>query len=140
MNRTDLAAGAIFLLLGAYVLISSFGFPAGMGPLPGPGFFPAVIGAAILVFALALAAAGLRGAGAAEFRLENRPALAVTVALLAGCLLLWDVVPFAARNLVFVVLFLRFLGQGWRTSLIAGAVMTGAVLLAFQYGLRIDLG
>jgi putative tricarboxylic transport membrane protein len=140
MNRTDVTVGALFFALGLYLLISSFSFPPGLGALPGPGFFPTVIAVVVVVLSLALLAGGLRTASGPEFRLENRRALAVTVGLLAGFLLLWGVIPFAVRSLVFLALFLRFLGQTWRAAILVGAVLTAAVLAAFQYGLRVSLG
>jgi hypothetical protein len=140
MNRTDVTVGTLFLVLGVYLLISSFSFPPGMGALPGPGFFPTVIAVVVVALSLALLVGGLRTAVGPEFRLENRRALAVTVGLLTGFLLLWGVVPFAVRTLVFLALFLRFLGQTWRAAILVGAVLTAAVLAAFQYGLRVSLG
>ena len=140
MNRTDVVVGALFLVLGLYLLISSSGFPPGMGRLPGPGFFPSVVASVVIALSVALLWGALHAAAGTEFRLENRQALAVTVGLLAGFLLLWGVVPFAIRSIVFLALFLRFLGQSWRTAVLVGVALTAAVLAAFQFGLRVSLG
>lgn len=139
MRRANTVLGGCFLALGVYLLISAWRFPAGMGRLPGPGFFPAVLGAVIVALSVALLA-GARRAEGPGWKLENKAALAMTVALLAGFLLLWGVIPFVVRGFLFVALFLRFLGQPWKVALAAGAVLTAAVVLAFQYGLRVTLG
>lgn len=138
MNRTDLAVGLIFLFLGICLLVSSFGFPPGMGPLPGPGFYPGIVGAAIMLLAASLVAGSLRSAGSASFAVENRRAIAVTAGLLALYIALWGVIPFAIRTVLFVVVFLRLLGQRWKPAIAVSLVLTAVVLAAFQYGLRVD--
>ena len=138
MNRTDLAVGLIFLLLGICLLVSSFGFPPGMGPLPGPGFYPGIVGAAIMLLAASLVAGSLRSAGVGSFAVENRRAIAVTAGLLALYIALWGVIPFAIRTVLFVVVFLRLLGQRWKPAIAVSLVLTAVVLAAFQYGLRVD--
>lgn len=139
MKRADSLIGAGFLALSLFLLISAYRFPPGMGRLPGPGFFPAVIGGVMALLSLGLiwTARGRRGPA---WKLDNKAALAVTVAMLAAFLLLWNTVPFALRSFLFVSLFLRYLGQPWRVSLAAGAALTAGVVLAFQYGLRVMLG
>ena len=139
MNRTNLLVAAVFGALGIYLAITAWQLPAGMGRLPGPGFFPGVIGAAIILLAGLLLAASLRQARGGGFRIANAKALAVTTALLAAYLLLWGQVPFAVRTVVFVILFLRCLGQRWRPALAVALVLTAGVVLAFQYGLRVNL-
>lgn len=139
MRRPDLAVAAVFLLLGAFLVTAAFRFPAGVGRLPGPGFFPGVVGATMLLLAGLLGVAAARGGGSLEFRLQNPRALGLTVALVAAYLALWGVVPFALRTGLFVAVFLRLLGVPARTALAVAAVVTAAVIGAFQYGLRIDL-
>ncbi|MCP5117317.1 MAG: hypothetical protein GY953_41365 [bacterium] len=138
MNRVDFGVAAIFGALGIYLVVSASQLPPGMGRLPGPGFFPAVLGGAMIVLALGLLAACLRG-GAAAVTLANRWQLAVVIALLLLYLAGWSVIPFALRTVAFVVLFLRFLGQRWRTAAAVAVALTAAVVLAFQYGLHVSL-
>ncbi len=139
MNRTDLTIALCFVALGAGLLVTSFGFPAGIGPLPGPGFFPTIIGCVILVLAGALALSAWR-AGPAELpAVVNLRALAATTVLLAAYLAFWGVVPFAPRTFVFSLLFLRLLRTRWLSAATVSAVLTTAVFLAFQLGLRVTL-
>ncbi len=140
MRRSDVWVGGAFLVLGLGVLVSSFGFPAGMGRLPGPGFFPAVIGAAISCFALALLWSAFQKPAGGSASIGGRKTLAITIGLLMVYLALWGVVPFPIRTLAFVAVFLRLVGETWLRSVMVAAVLTTAVVLAFQYGLRVSLG
>jgi hypothetical protein len=140
MNRINLLVAAVFGALGIYLAITAWQMPAGMGRLPGPGFFPGIIGAAMLLLCLLLLAGQVRGVAAGPpAAFANAKSLAVTAALLAAYLLLWGQVPFAVRTVVFVILFLRLLGQRWRSALAVALVLTAGVVLAFQYGLRVNL-
>ena len=139
MRRQNLAVAGVFLLLGLYLVLSAWQLPAGMGRLPGPGFFPAGIGGATLVLAGLLLVGSWHRTGAAGGTLANRRDLGLTVVLIVLYLLAWGWIPFAARSVIFVVVFLRLLGQGWRASATVAVVLTAAVVLAFQYGLRVNL-
>jgi len=138
VNRSDFVVGAVFLVVGVYLLISSFGFPPGMGPLPGPGFYPGIIGAVIILLAVTLLAGSLRSADKGHFLVENRRAIALTAGLMALYIAFWGVIPFALRTVLFVVVFLRLLGQRWKPAIMVSLVLTAVVLAAFQYGLRVD--
>jgi len=139
MKRADVGIGVFFLLSGIYLVASAQGFPPGLGRLPGAGFFPGLVGAVMAVLASGLLAAALRRGSGEPLRVENRWALAATVGLLAACLLAWGSVSFPLRTGLALVLYLRLLGERWRTSVAVAAVLTLGVLLAFQHGLRVDL-
>jgi hypothetical protein len=139
VRTVNLSVALLFLALGIYLLISAGQFPAGMGRLPGPGFFPGFVGAVVLILSLVLLAGAIREKERAEFRLDNAGALACTIVLLVVYLLLWGRVSFALRTALLLILFLRLLGERWRSTLAVAVILTVAVLLAFQYGLRVDL-
>jgi len=128
-------AGVLFLVLGLYLTISSFGLPSGIGGLPGPGFFPRVIG--VLMVALSIAA--LRDRRPAGSPIENRRTITGTVALTILYLLLWGTGGFAVKTAVFLVALLRMYGQSWRPAAIVSLALTAAATLGFQYGLRLTL-
>lgn len=140
MNLSNLVVAACFLLLGVYLVASSFALPEGMGRLPGPGFFPQVIGAIVLLLAAGLAVQAVRQQPAADrFQVENRRSIAGVIALLLVYLLLWGTGLFVLRSAVLLALFLRFLGESWRASVVVGLVLAVTVTLAFQMGLRVSL-
>lgn len=135
MKRTEPAVAAVFLLLGLYLLFSARQFPPGVGGMPGPGFFPAAIGAAMLLLALPLLVTGRSSPRVAP---ASR-SVWIAISLLAAYLLLWNHVPFAVRTALFLVIYLRCLGQPFRAALKVAAVITLGVVAAFQYGLRVNL-
>lgn len=134
-----LAAG--FLALGAGLAASSFALPEGVGRLPGPGFFPRVIGGAMVLLSLGLLWQSRRPAPAPEGGEPAADARGVlgAIGLLALYLLLWGTGLFALRTAVFLLLLLRFLGQPWKTALAVAVPVTAAVVLAFQVGLGVSL-
>lgn len=138
MNRSDFAAASAFLVVGLLLLTSAATFPPGVGGLPGPGFFPRVIGAVMAALAALLLAFAWRRPGPAPGAAPLKPVL-LTVLLLAGYLALWERVPLAPRTLLFVALYLRCLGQSWRAAVQVALGLTLFVVAAFQYGLRVGL-
>jgi putative tricarboxylic transport membrane protein len=139
MSRSNLAVSAGFFLLGLYLVGSAFELPAGMGRLPGPGFFPAVLGAVIMLLAVALFVQTARRREQGGFELDNARGIAGAIGLVFLYLLLWGSGWFALRTAVFLALLLRFLGQRWTASVAVGLALTAVVVGAFQYGLRISL-
>jgi len=139
VSRKDLSVGASFLALGIALVASSYALPAGLGQ-PGPGFFPRVIGGAMLLLSLGLLWQARRPVAAPSTGAGDRKAVLSVVGLLALYLLLWGTGPFAVRTVVFLLLLLRGLGQSWRTALLLSLSLTAAVILAFQVGLRVPLG
>ncbi len=145
MRRGDRAVGAAFFALGLSLLVSAARFPPGVGGLPGPGFFPSLIGAGMVVLSLALLGSGFarRARPAPAQHVENPhrslAGLGAAVALTALYLAFWDEVPFAFRTALFITVFLRSQAQPWRASLQVAAVVTAAVVAAFEYGLRVHL-
>jgi len=138
MNRTDAIVAACFVALGLYLLISGAALPAGIGRLLGAGFFPVLIGLATSGLALCLLASAFRRSGL-RYEIENHRALGGVIGLTFVYLFLWGSGLFVVRTAVFLALFLRMLGERWKTSLAVAAVLTAGVTLAFQYGLRVSL-
>lgn len=139
MSRKQLMVGASFLAVGVALVASSHGLPAGMGRLPGPGFFPRVIGGVMTLLSLALLWRARRGEDAENAAPADVRTVVGVVGLLFLYLLLWGSGLFAVRTAVFLLLLLRFLGQSWRSGLTVSLSLTAAVVLAFQIGLRVSL-
>jgi hypothetical protein len=139
ISRTGLVVGVGFLALGLYLTLSAAMLPAGTGGLPGAGFFPQAIGVVIVLLAGAQLVEVFRGGDTTVFAVENRGAIASALGLTFLYLLLWGTGLFALRTFVFLAVFLRVLGETWRPSLTVAGVLTAAVTLAFQYGLRVSL-
>lgn len=131
------------ILLGAYLVISSRSFPPGLGSLPGPGFFPLLLGILILLFSAMIAREAWSPApqspGKAAVRQADKlPALAVLMVI--AWLLTWDFAPFLLRTPLLVLGLMRTSGSNWRSAALSAILFTAALYAIFQLGLRVDLG
>ena len=137
MRARDLLVAGFFLALATALVVSSYGLPEGMGRVPGPGFFPRTIGAlmAVLGLMLLVSAQRERGSGAG---LGDLAAVGLATGLTLAYLLAWGVGPFAVRTVVFLMLFLRLVGQSWKSSASVAVALTAFVALTFQVGLRVS--
>jgi hypothetical protein len=139
MSRKELILGASFLALGVALVVSSYALPRGMSGLPGPGFFPRVIGAVMMLLSLALVWQARRGGEADRSAPPDVRAVVGVVGLLFLYLLAWGTGLFPVRTAIFLLLLLRFLGQSWRSGLTVSLCLTAAIVLAFQVGLGVSL-
>jgi putative tricarboxylic transport membrane protein len=136
----DRIVGASFLVLGIALVASSYALPPGLGRVPGPGFFPRVIGGVMLLLSASLLWQARRPAPAPSTGGADTRTVLFVVGLLFLYLLAWGTGPFAVRTAVFLLLLLRGLGQPWRAALTLSLSLTAVVILAFQLGLRVPLG
>ncbi|MEZ5398222.1 MAG: tripartite tricarboxylate transporter TctB family protein [Bryobacteraceae bacterium] len=134
--NADRVSGALFLAVAAVLAAGARGFPAGVGPLPGPAFFPLVIAAVMAALAVVLLARGQAGEAASggSGRLQ-----ATVIGAIAVYLALWGVGGFAPRTVVFLTALLWMFGEPVKRAVVAAAAMTAFVVAAFQYGLRVTL-
>ena len=140
--RTEGIVAGAGMVLGLALIVSSRAFPPGVGALPGPGFFPLILGFLIAVFAgmIAVGARSRRSNAVANpiqtysWKLPSLALLAVTAYVAA-----WEAVPFLVRTPVLVLALMKAAGASWRNSLIAALLISGFLYLAFQLGLRVTL-
>lgn len=137
MERSDVVAGGLFLALGIALLATGAAFPAGVGGLPGAGFFPQIIGGVTALLAGALVMNSRAGGSPVE--IENFRHVAGALGLLGLYLLLWGTGFFVIRTAVFLALLLRFLGQRWMPAAACSTVLTVFAYLAFDTGLNVTL-
>lgn len=139
MQLSGVVAGGLFLALGIALLASGAGFPAGVGGLPGAGFFPQVIGTVTALLAGALVVTSRSGGAESPVEIENVRHVAGALGLLCLYLLLWGTGFFVIRTAVFLLLLLRFLGQRWPSAAVCSTVLTVFAYLAFDTGLNVSL-
>ena len=139
MSRRELMVGLGFLALGIALVASSYALPPGMGRLPGPGFFPRVIGGVMVLLSLALLWRARREGDGQRTAAADLRTVAGVAGLLFLDLLLWGTGLFPVRTAVFLLVLLRFLGQSWRSGLTVSLSLTAVIVLAFQIGLRVSL-
>jgi hypothetical protein len=136
MIRTDVAVAGAFLVLGAGLAFSSLNLPSGVADLPGPGFFPGIIGIVMSLFAAALL---LHGSSGSSCRIGNLKTIGGVVLLTVAYLALWGTGAFAVRTAAYLAVLLMVLGERWTRALLASMVITGAVMAAFSFGLGLRL-
>lgn len=136
MNR-DRIVGVAFTLIAAAFLWGAESLPPSLGKLPGAGFFPFWIGAAMLGLAAPLLFR--KGEPAAETPAGGWARAGMVAGLTMLYLLLWGSGLFAVRTVLFLAILLKLLGESWRASVGVSATLTAVVVAAFQYGLRVNL-
>jgi hypothetical protein len=142
----DLASSVALMLLGVAVCVQALGFPGTVRGVPGPSFFPMMIGGLLVALAISLAATTRRGPrhdywarpSGGPPRVVLRQIAAILV-LLVTYISLWDVVPFVARTPLLLVAIYRILGETWRRALLLAAILTFALYAVFQGLLSIQL-
>jgi hypothetical protein len=143
-NRRDLAGGALVMALGLGVAAVAHGYRLGTLRRMGPGYFPLLLGAILIVTGGLIALGGMRRAGphaAAEpaAAIDWRGAAAVVAGLVAFAVLgRWGGLLPAS----FACVFLSALGDRRNRPAIAAAlaaVMTLVALLVFHLVLRVQL-
>lgn len=139
INHTSMVLAGCFLLLGVYLVLSSFSLPGGAAGYPGARFFPQVLGIVIVVLSGLLVLEGWLGDRAGSFEVGHAGAVAGVAALTLVYLLLWGTGFFPIRTFIFIALLLRFLKQPWKTGLTVAAVLAAVVTVAFGYGLHLSL-
>ena len=152
MRRADLWLGALLALLGTAVAWAARGFPAVPGQKVGAGLLPGIVGAALVVCALALvwrstraaAAAAADDGQAADARPAERPAeryapALVIVAACIGYIALADVLGFLIVAPPVLLAVFVALGVRLRSALAWALLGTLVVHLAFYKLLRVPL-
>lgn len=143
-KRRDLAGGALVMALGLGVAAVAHGYRLGTLRRMGPGYFPLLLGAILIVTGGLIALGGMRRAGphaAAEpaAAIDWRGAAAVVAGLVAFAVLgRWGGLLPAS----FACVFLSALGDRRNRPAIAAAlaaVMTLVALLVFHLVLRVQL-
>lgn len=128
------AAAIALLVLAAYVLLATLGYPPGNNGVPGPGLVPRVLGLALVLVGCLLVRTP--GQGAAP-RVRHQLAIPATILLLLLYALLWRLVPFGVLTGVILLTFLRLTGVRWKGAVIAAVLMAAALQTLFERGLGV---
>jgi hypothetical protein len=139
VRRADTIVAVLFGALGVFLVVSGTAFPAGIGGIPGAGFFPEAIGVLMGLLAIALSQKGRRQRSDKSMSIANLREVATTAGLLLAYLLLWGTGWFLVRTTVFLAITLIFLGQRWLPSLGYSAALSVFAYLAFDIGLNVTL-
>lgn len=138
-RQGELAVAVAFFLVGAVWLVGVLDMPKGEFSVPGPGFFPALLGLALCVTSVALAGKVLAAKTTARVPIGNWHIWSTGIAL--GVLaLLFEPLGFVPSVALFIAFFLkRLAGMRWATSILAAAAAAGAAYWFFSSLLGVPL-
>jgi putative tricarboxylic transport membrane protein len=132
-------AGAIPVALGLATLWYAHGLGLGSLTDPGPGLWPSVI-AALLVISGAAIVVRARTARDTEAFTRGTTTVVIGAASLAVYAYLFELVGFEIPTAVLLALWLRFLGgESWRVTAAVSVLATVAAYLLFITGLGVPL-
>lgn len=138
----DRGLGFGFAALGVGLALAGWGLPEGLAGVPGPGFFPILIGVGLTVLGVGLAAcAGPRDASYWQqgWRNTGMRHVLVILALLVIYVALWEAVPFLWRTPFLLLGIYRTVGEPWVRSILVSVVATVLLAGVFETLLRVRL-
>ncbi len=138
-NPRDFCGGVLLIALGVFAIVIARGYPAGTAARMGPGYFPDMLGALLIVIGGVLVVTSLKTDGPPLPRWPWRP----TVIVLGSVVLFGAIVEQAGLALSTVLLvFLASTANRefrWREALFAGVVLSVLASLVFIEGLKVQL-
>ncbi|UQR66540.1 tripartite tricarboxylate transporter TctB family protein [Bradyrhizobium sp. C-145] len=140
-NQRAFASGALFLAFAIFFFVMALNYPAGTAARMGPGYFPRLL--AIVLAAIGLAVmlgAVLRTAERQRLRSWDVKGLAwVTGSVILFALLLFPIGLIGALLVLIVVSSRASPEFAWKGALANAAILIALCLLAFVYGLGLQL-
>jgi hypothetical protein len=134
-TASNLAAAAVVGALGVLGLLSSLDLGLGRAAAPGPGTWPAIVSAALVVLAVGLAVAAPRTHDAEQFGTTSWLVL-VGLATMVGFAATVGTIGFEIPSALLAFVWLKVLGrEGWRTSVVTSVLVTAAFYLIFVVAL-----
>lgn len=136
---TNVVVALAVVALGAAALVGSVGLGAGTARNPGPGTWPLLISATLVVLGLALLPAARRTADAERFSGPSRLVLVGLVTMVVFVVLL-PVIGFEIPAALLAFVWLRFLGgESWRTSVVVSVGAVVGFYLVFVAALSVPI-
>ena len=139
--RLEILFDFLLLVLGFAIIAVSWGYGLGSLARPGPGFYPALIGAAIAVFSFFILVSELRSK-AAKAVLDGQGA--ITLILMTATFCLWivamPVLGYVVITFLATYAFCKIMKlEGWRKPLAVSGGTALFLYLLFDYWMYIDL-
>ena len=132
----DVGLGLSFALLGGYLFARGWMMPVGTSGVPGPGFFPLLVGGLLFVLGAGLALRGFGGAPDYWNRGWWDPAMARIFGVVAVCvlyLILWEAVHFLLATTVLLAAIYLMLGVRWWKAVALALGFTVTLYGVFQW-------
>lgn len=135
-NPQDFLAGVMFAVIATIALYESAGLQFGSLMRMGPGFFPIVLAAILMIFAAALILRGLAGPERSVELFLSRRALAIVVATVAFGVLIGPLGFVPALVVLVVASSFANPDLSWADTIKLAAVLTVSSVVVFVYLLR----
>jgi hypothetical protein len=138
-RQGELVVAVILFLVGVVWLVGVLDMPKGEFSVPGPGFFPALLGLALCVTSVALAGKVLTTKTGARVPIGNWHIWSTGIALVILALT-FEPLGFVPSIALFVGFFLRRLAKvRWTTCVLAATAAAGAAYWFFSRLLGVPL-
>ncbi|MDR7400986.1 MAG: tripartite tricarboxylate transporter TctB family protein [Armatimonadota bacterium] len=145
MGAWDALAGVVLALLGSYVFVAARSFPRMAGQYPGPGLFPQLLGALLVIAGVALVVGSVAGGRArvrrallGGSRRERLSALLVVAAVIFYIVAVTRL-GFAVVSVLILSGLMAALGVRVRWSVLIGVGTTVVLYVLFARLLRVPL-
>jgi hypothetical protein len=135
----ELVTAILLFLTGVFWLVGVLDMPKGEFSVPGPGFFPSLLGVALCVASAVLAGKVLMAGTIVRVPIGNWHIWSTGIAL--GVLaLLFEPLGFVPSVALFIGFFLKCLAEfRWTTCVLAATAAAGAVYWIFSHLLGVPL-
>jgi putative tricarboxylic transport membrane protein len=142
-RRGGIVVAALLAVIGLVFAWQASLLDFGGFELPGPGFFPLVLGVVVIAFSTLIAIEGFRGAGEGEIvELGHRDVLIVMVAMVAVAALFEPLGAYLSLGLFGAVLLVVIARVGVPLAVLSACIAMAACWYFFQVllGLQLPLG
>jgi hypothetical protein len=135
----NLMVAAAVVIMGGAAFAGSLRLGVGNPATPGPGTWPMLVGAALVVLGLALAVRARRTADAERFTGTGMLVVAA-VATMVGYVAVIATIGFEIPTALLAFVWLRFLGrERWRTSVVISLAIVVALYVLFVGALEVTI-
>jgi hypothetical protein len=136
---TNLITAAVVVALGGAAFAGSLGLGVSSLSAPGPGTWPAIVSAILVILGIVLAFQARRTADAERFTRAGLLVLAAVASMVVFVALI-GVIGFEIPTALLAFFWLRFLGrESWRLSIILSLTITIAFYLLFVGALQVSI-
>jgi hypothetical protein len=135
----DFWAGVLYIVFGAAAIGIAFNYPSGTAARMGPGYFPRVLGAILIALGLLLTLRALRLTGSPIAFASPKPILVVISSVVVFGIAAPPLGLVIATILLVVVSSAASDEFRWKQAVVSSLALAAFTVLAFAYGLRLQL-
>lgn len=138
-NPKEFGSGCLFALSGLAAIVLGSAYPVGTAARMGPGYFPRGLGMILIALGLILVVKSLRTQGARISIPTLKPMLIVLGSVVLFGLTVVPLGLVLATILLIIASSTASHEFRWKESIIASVLLAAFVVVAFSYGLKLQL-